>query len=110
NMRQHELSRKKCMAQMVLLVVLGVVISTFLLGAAISAIGHVTIIALLKDLGTSNNFSTIIKGESLMNDGVALGLAFGIASLLWMGYIFDDAIIQISLTLAVRYIAFFAVR
>uniref|UniRef100_A0A453R3Z3 Uncharacterized protein n=1 Tax=Aegilops tauschii subsp. strangulata TaxID=200361 RepID=A0A453R3Z3_AEGTS len=35
NMRQHELSRKKCMAQMVLLVVLGVVISTFLLGAAI---------------------------------------------------------------------------
>nr|XP_045086930.1 sodium/hydrogen exchanger 7 isoform X2 [Aegilops tauschii subsp. strangulata] len=77
NMRQHELSRKKCMAQMVLLVVLGVVISTFLLGAAIS---------------------------------VALGLAFGIASLLWMGYIFDDAIIQISLTLAVRYIAFFAVR
>ncbi|VAI75603.1 unnamed protein product [Triticum turgidum subsp. durum] len=41
---------------------------------------------------------------------VALGLAFGIASLLWLGFIFDGTIIQISLTLAVRYMAFFTVR
>uniref|UniRef100_A0A8R7R4L1 Cation/H+ exchanger domain-containing protein n=1 Tax=Triticum urartu TaxID=4572 RepID=A0A8R7R4L1_TRIUA len=67
-------------------------------------------IALLKDLGASKKLSTIIEGESLMNDSVALGLAFGIASLLWLGFIFDGTIIQISLTLAVRYMAFFTVR
>jgi hypothetical protein len=41
---------------------------------------------------------------------VALGLAFGIVSVLWLGFIFNDTIIEISLTLAVSYIAFFTVR
>lgn len=41
---------------------------------------------------------------------VALGLAFGIVSVLWLGFIFNDTIIEIALTLAVSYIAFFTVR
>lgn len=38
-----------------------------------------------------------------------MGLAFGIASVLWLGFIFNDTVIEISLTLAVSYIAFFTV-
>jgi NhaP-type Na+/H+ or K+/H+ antiporter len=41
---------------------------------------------------------------------VALGLAFGIVSVLWLGFIFNDTIIEISLTLAVSYIAFFTAQ
>lgn len=40
---------------------------------------------------------------------VAMGLAFGIVSVLWLGYIFNDTVIEIALTLAVSYIAFFTV-
>uniref|UniRef100_A0A453DRD9 Cation/H+ exchanger transmembrane domain-containing protein n=1 Tax=Aegilops tauschii subsp. strangulata TaxID=200361 RepID=A0A453DRD9_AEGTS len=162
SMEVHQI--KKCMAQMVLLAVPGVVISTVLLGAAVkltfpydwnwktsflfsgllSATDPVAVVALLKDLGASKKLSTIIEGESLMNDGtaivvyqlfyrmvlgktfdagsiikflsqvslgaVALGLAFGIASVLWLGFIFNDTIIEISLTLAVSYIAFFTAQ
>ncbi|VAH71056.1 unnamed protein product [Triticum turgidum subsp. durum] len=161
-MEVHQI--KKCMAQMVLLAVPGVVISTVLLGAAVkltfpydwnwktsflfsgllSATDPVAVVALLKDLGASKKLSTIIEGESLMNDGtaivvyqlfyrmvlgktfdagsiikflsqvslgaVALGLAFGIASVLWLGFIFNDTIIEISLTVAVSYIAFFTAQ
>ncbi|KAM0849196.1 hypothetical protein ACQ4PT_053881 [Festuca glaucescens] len=162
SMEVHQI--KKCMAQMVLLAVPGVVISTVLLGAAVkltfpydwnwktsflfsgllSATDPVAVVALLKDLGASKKLSTVIEGESLMNDGtaivvyqlfyrmvlgstfdagsiikflsevslgaVALGLAFGIASVLWLGFIFNDTIIEISLTLAVSYIAFFTAQ
>jgi hypothetical protein len=48
--------------------------------------------------------------QYLLLTSVALGLAFGIASVLWLGFIFNDTIIEISLTLAVSYIAFFTVR
>lgn len=41
---------------------------------------------------------------------VGIGLAFGIASVLWLGYIFNDTVIEIALTLAVSYIAYFTVR
>lgn len=147
--------------QMFLLAAPGVLISTFCLGAALkflfpfnwdwktslllggllSATDPVAVVALLKELGASKKLSTIIEGESLMNDGTAivvyqlfyrmvtgwsfswgavikfltqvslgavgLGLAFGIASILWLGFIFNDTVIEISLTLAVSYIAFF---
>lgn len=83
---------QKCMAQMLLLAVPGVVISTFLLGTAVkltlpygwnwetsflfggllSATDPVAVVALLKDLGASKKLSTIIEGESLMNDGTAI--------------------------------------
>ncbi|XP_073365530.1 sodium/hydrogen exchanger 8-like [Aegilops tauschii subsp. strangulata] len=142
----------------------GVVISKFLLGTAVkltfpydwnwetsflcsgllSATDPVAVVALLKDLGASKKLSTIIEGESLMNDGtaivvyqlfyrmvlgrtydagsiikflsevsfgaIALGLAFGIASVLWRSFIFNDTIIGISLTLAASYIAFFTAQ
>ncbi|KQJ88386.1 hypothetical protein BRADI_4g17381v3, partial [Brachypodium distachyon] len=152
---------KKCMAQMLLLAGPGVLISTFILGAAVqfafpydwnwktslllggllSATDPVAVVAHLKELGTSKKLNTIIEGESLMNDGVsvvvyqlfyrmvlgrtfsawsiviflsevsvgaiALGLAFGIVSLLWLGFVFNDTILEMTLTLAVSYIAFF---
>ncbi|KAL6623724.1 hypothetical protein ACP70R_033603 [Stipagrostis hirtigluma subsp. patula] len=162
SMEIHQI--KRCMAQMVLLAGPGVVISTFLLGAAVkltfpydwswktslllggllSATDPVAVVALLKELGASKKLSTIIEGESLMNDGtaivvyqlfyrmvlgktfdagsiikflsevalgaVALGLAFGIVSVLWLGFIFNDTIIEIALTVAVSYIAFFTAQ
>lgn len=41
---------------------------------------------------------------------VGIGLAFGIVSVLWLGFIFNDTVIEITLTLAVSYIAYFTVR
>ncbi|KAK4371833.1 hypothetical protein RND71_007217 [Anisodus tanguticus] len=40
---------------------------------------------------------------------VGVGIAFGIASVLWLGFIFNDTVIKISLTLAVSYVAYFTV-
>ncbi|XP_057777702.1 sodium/hydrogen exchanger 8 isoform X3 [Salvia miltiorrhiza] len=162
SMEVHQI--KRCMMQMFLLAVPGVLISTFCLGAALklafpynwswktslllggllSATDPVAVVALLKELGASKKLSTIIEGESLMNDGtaivvyqlfyrmvlgwnfnwgglvkflsrvslgaVAMGLAFGIASVLWLGFIFNDTVIEISLTLAVSYLAFFTAQ
>eukprot|EP01018_Ginkgo_biloba_P021835 Gb_29154 [translate_table: standard] len=77
----------------------------------LSTIDPVVVVALLKDLGASKNLSTTMKGESLMNDGVALGavalgLAFGLESDLWIGIIFNDTVLEISLTLTVSYVAY----
>ncbi|CAJ2677747.1 sodium/hydrogen exchanger 8 isoform X2 [Trifolium pratense] len=159
SMEVHQI--KRCIAQMIILAGPGVVISTIflgsmlkftfpynwswktslLLGGLLSATDPVAVVALLKDLGASKKLSTIIEGESLMNDGTAIvvytlfyrmvlgetfnwvaiikflaqvslgavgiGLAFGIASVLWLGFIFNDTVIEISLTLAVSYIAYF---
>nr|ADK91080.1 SOS1 [Bruguiera gymnorhiza] len=162
SMEVHQI--KRCMAQMLLLAGPGVLISTFCLGSALklafpynwswttslllggllSATDPVAVVALLKELGASKKLSTIIEGESLMNDGTAIviyqlffrmvlgessnwgailkfllqaslgavgiGLAFGIASVLWLGFIFNDTVIEIALTLAVSYIAFFTAQ
>lgn len=55
------------------------------------------------------NFSVVY--EILFSwSSVGIGLAFGIASVLWLGYIFNDTVIEIALTLAVSYIAYFTVR
>lgn len=162
SMEVHQI--KKCMVQMLLLAGPGVMISTFclgsllkltfpynwswktslLLGGLLSATDPVAVVALLKELGASKKLSTIIEGESLMNDGTAIvvyqlfykmvlgqsfnwiaivkflsqvslgavgiGLAFGIASVLWLGFIFNDTVIEITLTLAVSYIAYFAAQ
>ncbi|KAF3793806.1 Sodium/hydrogen exchanger 7 [Nymphaea thermarum] len=159
SMEIHQI--KRCLVQMLLLAGPGVLISTFCLGTAmkltfpynwswktslllgglLSATDPVAVVALLKELGASKKLSTIIEGESLMNDGtaivvyqlfyemvlgetfdaadvvkflskvslgaVAVGLAFGIASVLWLGFIFNDTVIEITLTLAVSYIAYF---
>ncbi|KAJ6324194.1 hypothetical protein OIU76_011488 [Salix suchowensis] len=161
SMEIHQI--KRCMAQMLLLAVPGVLISTcclgcalklifpynwswttsLLLGGLLSATDPVAVVALLKELGASKKLSTIIEGESLMNDGTAIvvyqlfyrmvlgesfnwgsivkfltqvslgavgiGIAFGIASVLWLGFIFNDTVIEIALTVAVSYIAYFTV-
>ncbi|XP_026662993.1 sodium/hydrogen exchanger 7 isoform X2 [Phoenix dactylifera] len=39
-----------------------------------------------------------------------MGLAFGVASVLWLGFIFNDTVIEITLTLAVSYLAFFTAQ
>ncbi|XP_058731195.1 sodium/hydrogen exchanger 8-like [Vicia villosa] len=162
SMEVHQI--KRCIAQMILLAGPGVVISTvflgtvlkltfpydwswktsLLLGGLLSATDPVAVVALLKDLGASKKLSTIIEGESLMNDGTAIvvytlfyrmvlgetfnsvaiikflakvslgavgiGLAFGIVSVLWLGFIFNDTVIEISLTLAVSYIAYYTAQ
>ncbi|XP_058731196.1 sodium/hydrogen exchanger 8-like [Vicia villosa] len=161
-MEVHQI--KRCIAQMMLLAGPGVVISTIflgtvlkltfpynwswktslLLGGLLSATDPVAVVAVLKDLGASKKLSTIIDGESLMNDGVAIvvytlfyrmvlgetfnwvaiikflvqlslgavgiGIAFGIASVLWLWFIFNDTVIEISLTLAVSYIAYYTAQ
>ncbi|XP_022734948.1 sodium/hydrogen exchanger 8-like isoform X2 [Durio zibethinus] len=161
-MEAHQI--KRCMAQMILLAGPGVLISTFCLGSALkltfpyewnwttslllggllSATDPVAVVALLKELGASKKLSTIIEGESLMNDGTAIvvyqlfykmvlgqsfgwgaiieflakvslgavgiGIAFGIASVLWHGFIFSDTVIEIALTLAVSYITYFTAQ
>lgn len=43
--------------------------TVLLLGGLLSATDPVAVVALLKDLGASKKLSTIIEGESLMNDG-----------------------------------------
>ncbi|CAG7640037.1 unnamed protein product [Allacma fusca] len=43
-----------------------------LFGAIISATDPVAVVAILKELGTSEALSTMIEGESLLNDGVAI--------------------------------------
>ncbi|KAL7149630.1 hypothetical protein ABFS83_05G054200 [Erythranthe nasuta] len=162
SMEVHQI--KRCIMQMFLLAGPGVLISTFCLGAALklvfpynwswktslllggllSATDPVAVVALLKELGASKKLSTIIEGESLMNDGTAIvvyqlflrmvlgwsfswgalikflsqvslgavgvGLAFGIASVVWLGFIFNDTVIEISLTFAVSYIAYFTAQ
>ncbi|XP_065880812.1 sodium/hydrogen exchanger 8-like isoform X2 [Euphorbia lathyris] len=162
SMEMHQI--KRCMAQMLLLAGPGVLISTFcigsalkltfpynwswktslLLGGLLSATDPVAVIALLKELGTSKKLSTIIEGESLMNDGISIvvyqlfyrmvlgessnageivrflaqnafgavgiGLAFGIISVLWLGFIFNDTVIEITLTVAVSYITYFTAQ
>ena len=45
-----------------------------LFGAINSATDPVAVVALLKELGVSKRISTLIEGESLLNDGTALVL------------------------------------
>ena len=46
--------------------------SALMLGAIVAATDPVAIVALLKDLGAPHYFSTIIEGESLLNDGTGV--------------------------------------
>ncbi|KAL9457070.1 hypothetical protein AB3S75_006164 [Citrus x aurantiifolia] len=62
-------------------------------------------------LGKSYGWGAIIKFLAQVSLGaVGMGLAFGIASVLWLGFIFNDTVIEIALTLAVSYIAFFTAQ
>lgn len=62
-------------------------------------------------LGKSFNWEAIIKYLTQVSLGaLGIGLAFGFASVLWLGFIFNDTVIEISLTLAVSYIAYFTAQ
>ncbi|XP_042379307.1 sodium/hydrogen exchanger 7-like isoform X3 [Zingiber officinale] len=62
-------------------------------------------------MGQSFNVGEIIEFISKVSlEAVAMGLAFGIASVIWLGFIFNDTVIEITLTLAVSYIAFFTAQ
>ncbi|XP_050375033.1 sodium/hydrogen exchanger 7 isoform X5 [Argentina anserina] len=162
SMELHQI--KRGIIHMIILAGPGVLMSTFLLGSALkftfpygwswktslllggilSATDPVAVVAHLKDLGASKKLSTIIEGESLMNDGVSIvvyqlfyqmilgksydwaaiikflcqatfgavgiGLAFGILSIMWLRFIFNDTVIEITLTVAVSYIAYFTAQ
>jgi NhaP-type Na+/H+ or K+/H+ antiporter len=45
-----------------------------MLGAVLSATDRVAVVSLLKELGTDKTFSTIVEGESVVNDGTAMVL------------------------------------
>ena len=49
-------------------------VACLLFGAIISATDPVAVVSLLKELGVSKRISTLIEGESLLNDGTALVL------------------------------------
>lgn len=44
---------------------------SLVIGSVISTTDPVAVVALLKELGASTRFKTIIEGESLLNDGTA---------------------------------------
>ncbi|NLJ06072.1 MAG: cyclic nucleotide-binding domain-containing protein [Sphingobacteriales bacterium] len=44
----------------------------FMFGSVVSATDPVAVVALLKELGASKKLSTLIEGESLLNDGTAI--------------------------------------
>ncbi|KAF3611467.1 hypothetical protein DY000_02045320 [Brassica cretica] len=118
--------------------------TSLLLGALLGATDPVAVVALLKELGASKKMTTIIDGESLMNDGVSIvifqlflkmvmgstsdwgfiikflaqnsfgavgiGVAFGIASVFWLRFVFNDIVVQITVTLSVSYFAYYTAQ
>ncbi|XP_067045427.1 sperm-specific sodium:proton exchanger-like [Acropora muricata] len=111
-----------------------------LFGSIVSATDPVAVVALLNDLGTSKQLSTIIEGESLLNDGMAIvlykiffnlafstmtateiglyfpqvalggfffGLIAGRVTVFWLQHVFNDALVEISITLASAYLTFY---
>lgn len=111
------------------------------LGGILAATDPVAVVSLLKELGASKTLATLIEGESLLNDGVAmvmftvtfaiatgeevtvwdvvvkftrmslggivLGLAFGVAISVWIRRVFNDTILERTLTFLVVYVVFF---
>ncbi|XP_073024487.1 sodium/hydrogen exchanger 8-like isoform X2 [Primulina eburnea] len=62
-------------------------------------------------LGWRFKWGAVIKFLSQVSLGaVGMGVAFGIASVLWLRCIFNDTVIEITLTLAVSYIAYFVAQ
>jgi monovalent cation:H+ antiporter, CPA1 family len=58
--------------------------TALLIGACLSATDPVSVTALFRELGTDKRLSTLVEGESLFNDGMAV-VAFGFLSALFVG-------------------------
>ncbi|XP_028411372.1 sodium/hydrogen exchanger 10-like isoform X2 [Dendronephthya gigantea] len=109
-------------------------------GSIISATDPVAVVALLNELGASKQLSTIIEGESLLNDGMAIvlykifynlsfssmtateiglyfprvalggfffGLVIGKIVVFWLQRVFNDAMVEITITLASTYLTYY---
>ncbi|XP_023229059.1 sodium/hydrogen exchanger 10-like [Centruroides sculpturatus] len=116
--------------------------TSFLFGTILSATDPVAVVALLRELGTSKSLSTIIEGESLLNDGSAivaydilrelvvpgttvtatqiflkfcqialggpaLGFIVGKLAVFCLSHIFNDAVIEITVTLSAAYLTYY---
>ncbi|PHT60416.1 Sodium/hydrogen exchanger 7 [Capsicum baccatum] len=61
--------------------------------------------------GWTFNWGAVFKFLVQVSLGaVGVGIAFGFASVLWLGFIFNDTVIEISLTLAVSYVSYFTAQ
>lgn len=110
---------------------------SWLLGATLAATDPVAVVAIMHSVGASIKLSTIIEGESLLNDGVAfvlfelfrrwaegenltaggvvgfvfkaslggpaLGVAWALGLILWLSVVFNDAIVEVTLSLVAGY-------
>lgn len=54
-------------------------------------------------------FSQIMLSGSVFSLSVGIGVAFGIASVFWLRFVFNDIVVQISVTLSVSYFAYYTV-
>eukprot|EP01135_Chromosphaera_perkinsii_P012182 Nk52_evm1s2612 gene=Nk52_evmTU1s2612 len=116
--------------------------TSLLFGAIVSATDPVAVVALLNDLGVSKRLSTVIEGESLLNDGTAIvlftvlldavkegtikpagevtltfirmavggpifGGVVGLLTAWWLGHVFNDAAVELTITLSSTYITFY---
>ncbi|KAL1199252.1 Sodium/hydrogen exchanger 7 [Cardamine amara subsp. amara] len=62
-------------------------------------------------MGESSDWGSIIKFLLRVALGaVGIGMAFGIASVLWLKFIFNDTVIEITLTIAVSYFAYYTAQ
>ncbi|KAF3452867.1 hypothetical protein FNV43_RR03300 [Rhamnella rubrinervis] len=111
NLQHFPFFVRRCIVQMFLLPGPGVLISTFcigsalkftfpydwswktslLLGGLLSATDSVAVVAILNELGASKKLS--------------IGLAYGTGSILWLGSIFNDIVIEITLPISLFYVA-----
>ena len=114
---------------------------SLVIGSILATTDPVAVVALLKELGTSVKFNTLLEGESLVNDGTAfvfflvcldvvrtgqfsfkdglaqflqltfggpaIGLIFGILSVLWLRYIIKDVVLGVAITFFTVYLCFF---
>lgn len=116
--------------------------TALLFGSILSATDPVAVVALLREIGTSKTLSTLVEGESLLNDGSAivaysvlielvvpgtdidarsilvkfcqislggpaLGYVMGKISVFCLSRVFNDAMIEITITLSSAYITYY---
>ncbi|GMN38291.1 hypothetical protein TIFTF001_007530, partial [Ficus carica] len=96
--------------------------TSLLLGGLLSATDPVAVVGLLKELGASKKLSetseSVATSVCFYVDAVAaatdgncgLSAILSNASVVWLGFIFNDTVIEISLTFAVSYVAYYTAQ